>query len=106
MKTSIKILLSGVCFSLGIQKSISQVPPQSDLRMYDIVSGISSARIESDIRTLAGFGTRNTLSDTVSEVRGIGAARRWIKSEFERISAECGNCLEVSYNRGLVKRRR
>ena len=103
MKTSLKILLSGFCFFLGIQNSISQVPPQSDLRMYDIVSGISSARIESDIRSLAEFGTRNTLSDTVSEIRGIGAARRWIKSEFERISAECGNCLEVSYNRGLVK---
>jgi len=43
------------------------------------------------------FGTRNTLSDTLSATRGIGAARRWIKAEFDRISAECGNCLEVFY---------
>src|SRR5690606_11748331 len=44
-----------------------------------------------------------TLSDTVSDTRGIGAARRWIKAEFDRISAACGGCLEVSYQRNLVK---
>jgi hypothetical protein len=49
------------------------------------------------VRRLAGFGTRNTLSDTLSATRGIGAARRWIKSEFDRIAAACGGCLEVSY---------
>ena len=27
--------------------------------------------------------------------RGIGAAREWIKSEFERYSKQCGGCLEV-----------
>ena len=26
---------------------------------------------------------------------GIGAAREWIKSEFERYSRDCGGCLEV-----------
>ncbi|MHB1225555.1 MAG: hypothetical protein ACYC2G_16125, partial [Gemmatimonadaceae bacterium] len=29
--------------------------------------------------------------------RGIGAARRWIRSEFDRVAAACGGCLEVSY---------
>lgn len=37
------------------------------------------------------------MSDTVSNTRGIGAARRWIKAEFEKISEECGGCLEVFY---------
>lgn len=78
------------------------VPPAVDLRMYDIVAAASPQRLEADIRKLAGFGTRNTLSDTVSDTRGIGAARRWIKSEFDRISGECGGCLEVSYQRSLV----
>jgi len=78
-------------------------PAQTDERIYDIVNGVSAKRIESDIRTLAGFGTRNTFSDTVSTTRGIGAARRWIKSEFEKISKACNQCLEVTYNRGLVK---
>ena len=55
--------------------------------------------MEADIRTLAGFGTRNTFSDTLSATRGIGAARRWIKAEFDRISASCGGCYEVVYQR-------
>ena len=79
-----------------------QVPPAIDARIYDIINATSADRIESDIRTLANFGTRNTFSDTVSDTRGIGAARRWIKAEFERISAECGGCLEVFYQRDLV----
>jgi hypothetical protein len=81
----------------------SQVPPQADLKMYAIVDSVSATRLETDIRKLANFGTRHTLSDTLSETRGIGAARRWIKSEFDKISADCGGCLEVFYHRTLVK---
>ena len=77
---------------------------QTDPRMYDIIDGVSAERIESDVTILANFGTRHTLSDTLSQTRGIGAARRWIKSEFERISAACNNCLEVFYQRDLVKK--
>lgn len=80
-------------------------PPQVDMRIYDIVASASPLRIETDIRQLVGFGTRNTLSDTVSNTRGIGAARRWIKDEFERISEAAGGALEVSYQRGLVEGR-
>jgi Zn-dependent M28 family amino/carboxypeptidase len=78
------------------------VPQEFDPRMYDIIGQVSHDRIEQDIRKLVSFGTRNTLSDTTSETRGIGAARRWIKSEFERISTDCGGCLEVFYQRNLV----
>ena len=53
---------------------------------------------------MVNFGTRHTLSDTVSQTRGIGAARRWIKSEFEKISSDCANCLDVSYQKDLVKK--
>ncbi len=79
-----------------------QAPPKEDTRMYDIVAAVSAERIEKDIRTLAGFGTRNTFSDTVSATRGIGAARRWIKGEFDLISKGCKNCLEVFYQKDLV----
>ncbi|MHB1225332.1 MAG: hypothetical protein ACYC2G_14990, partial [Gemmatimonadaceae bacterium] len=72
-------------------------PPAADARIYDIVAAPQPARIEADVRRLAGFGTRNTLSDTLSDSRGIGAARRWIRSEFDRVAAACGGCLEVSY---------
>lgn len=77
--------------------------PQLDPRIYEIAKAPSPERIEADIRKLAGFGTRNTLSDTISETRGIGAARRWIKSEFDKISATCGGCLEVSYQYALAE---
>ncbi len=75
---------------------------QTDVRIYDILNNVSSERLEKDITTLANFGTRNTFSDTISETRGIGAARRWIKSEFEKIAKECKNCLEVSYQKDFV----
>ena len=78
--------------------------------IYEIISEVSSERIKKDVKKLASFGTRHTLSDTLSKKRGIGAARRWIKSSFNKISKECDNCLEISYqknyflkNRRLVK---
>ncbi|MEW6025135.1 MAG: M20/M25/M40 family metallo-hydrolase [Pseudomonadota bacterium] len=52
-----------------------------------IVAEISPKRIETYIKKLASFETRHTMSDTVSDTRGIGAARRWIKSELERCGA-------------------
>jgi Zn-dependent M28 family amino/carboxypeptidase len=66
-------------------------------KLHNIASEISAERIESDIKKLVSFGTRHTLSETKSDTRGIGAARRWIKSEFDKISAECGGCLTVYY---------
>ncbi|MEO0333696.1 MAG: M28 family peptidase, partial [Bacteroidota bacterium] len=72
--------------------------------MYQIIDDVSANRLEQDIRTLADFGTRNTMSDTVSDTRGIGAARRWIKAEFDKISKECGGCLEVFYQHNLTKK--
>jgi hypothetical protein len=68
-----------------------------DARIRQIVAGVSAARIEADIRRMAAFGTRHTMSDTVSQTRGIGASRRWLFAEFQRISQQCGGCLEVRY---------
>lgn len=75
----------------------------TDPKVYEIVDAVSADRLEADIVRLAGFGTRHTMSDTVSDTRGIGAARRWIKAEFERISKACNDCLEVYEQRTLVK---
>lgn len=68
---------------------------QDQAKLHEIAASVSANRIEKDIQTLVDFGTRHTLSETKSNTRGIGAARRWIKAEFEKISAECGGCLEV-----------
>ena len=58
--------------------------------------------IQRDIQALVDFGTRHTLSETESDTRGIGAARRWIKAEFEKISADCGGCLEVYFQSATI----
>ncbi|WP_103864058.1 M28 family peptidase [Aquimarina sp. I32.4] len=75
---------------------------QTDQRVYDIINTISADRIETDIKKLAAFGTRNTFSDTISDTRGIGAARRWIKQEFENVSKQCSGCLSVFYQKDFV----
>jgi hypothetical protein len=71
--------------------------------LYQIIQDASSERLKSDIEKLVSFGTRHTLSDTTSKKKGIGAARRWIKSEFEKISEDCGSCLEVMYVADTIK---
>lgn len=99
-----RIYFTSVLALLITSVSLSaQSPAQTDHRIYDIIQSVSQERIEADIRRLANFGTRHTLSDTTSNTRGIGAARRWIRSEFEKISSECDGCLEVIEQRGLVK---
>ncbi|NAS32866.1 M28 family peptidase [Flavobacteriaceae bacterium R38] len=91
-------------FTIAFLFVLTITTAQTDQRLYDIIDAVSADRLESDIRTLANFGTRNTFSDTVSNTRGIGAARRWIKGEFDKISANCNNCLEVSYQKDFVKK--
>jgi hypothetical protein len=60
---------------------------------------VSAAQIEANIRKLAGFHNRSTLSAadpaSIAAGRGIGAARQWIQSEFLRYSQACGGCLQV-----------
>ena len=75
--------------------SMTLTQAQEKQTLYTIIEGVSSERLENDIQTLVDFGTRHTLSDTLSSSRGIGAARRWIISEFESISKDCNNCLKV-----------
>ncbi|MEH3107988.1 MAG: M20/M25/M40 family metallo-hydrolase [Sphingomonas fennica] len=53
------------------------------------------AALRRTVQTLVGFGTRHTLSTTTDPRRGIGAARRWAASEFERVAKACGGCLAV-----------
>jgi hypothetical protein len=78
------------------------LPAGPDARIRALVAAVSADRLRADVTRLVGFGTRHTLSDTVSETRGIGAARRWVQAEFERISAGCGGCLEVFTVSGMV----
>lgn len=72
--------------------------PSLDPTVSAIVGEISPQRIERTVRTLAAFDTRNTLSETESETRGIGAARRWIRRELESCSRAAGGRLHVDFD--------
>ncbi len=101
-----QLVLAVVAASLPIFSGSAHAQPSAptathDLLVRELIDAVSAERIERDIRTLVGFGTRHTLSETESETRGIGAARRWIKAELDRISDGCGGCLEVSFMRTL-----
>lgn len=84
---------------LAVSPCVAQHQPKPDSRIAQALTQVSPERIKANIEKLASFGTRLTLSaqDEVSlkQGRGIGAAREWIKSEFERYSKDCGGCLEV-----------
>ena len=53
------------------------------------------ARLKANVEKLVSFGTRHTLSSPDDPKRGIGAARKWAKSEFEKMAKACGGCLKV-----------
>ncbi|CAN5881441.1 M20/M25/M40 family metallo-hydrolase [soil metagenome] len=91
-----------LCAALPDAAAAQSVPPARDARVSALVEEVSAERIERDVRTLVAFGTRHTLSDTLSPTRGIGAARRWIEAELATISAACDGCLEVSYQRAMI----
>ncbi|GAA4270610.1 M28 family peptidase [Hyunsoonleella aestuarii] len=89
-----------LCFTLLLYLNFTHSQNPNDI--YNIIEAVSAERIQNNIQTLVNFGTRNTFSDTISETRGIGAARRWIKKKFETISNKCDECLEVFYQKDFV----
>jgi hypothetical protein len=83
------------------QLGVCQAAPEmkADAQIAAALRQVSAQRIRADIEKLVSFGTRLTLSaqdaESIAAGHGIGAAREWIKSEFERYSKDCGGCLEV-----------
>ncbi|MEA2705549.1 MAG: hypothetical protein QOH22_337 [Gemmatimonadaceae bacterium] len=69
------------------------------------IAEISAARIRDTDSTLVSFGTRHTMSDTVSNVRGIGAARRYLFAKLSGFSKACGGCLRVEYDPAMIEMR-
>jgi len=70
-----------------------------DTQISAALRQVSAERIQRTIEKLVSFQTRSTISAqdpaSIAAGHGIGAAREWIKSEFERYSRDCGGCLEV-----------
>jgi hypothetical protein len=99
--TELRVLAIVVSFSSLIQVQLMAQNPSDylDPQIKAALNQISAGQIQSNIEKLVSFQTRVTISAqdsaSISAGRGIGAAREWIKSEFERYSRECGGCLEV-----------
>ena len=90
-----------VCLGFSQEKPTTDKfgPAGADPRITAALQELSAKQIQADIEKLVSFGTRSTISTqdgaSILAGRGIGAAREWIKAEFERYSKECGGCLEV-----------
>ncbi|HET9514743.1 MAG TPA: M20/M25/M40 family metallo-hydrolase [Gemmatimonadales bacterium] len=85
-------LTAAILFAVPLQAQ------SADPRITALIESISAERLAATVQALEGFGTRNTLSDTVSSTRGIGAARRWIAAQFQQASPE----LQVTFDRHVV----
>ena len=86
-KLSLALLLAGAASAQAAEAAADRPLPARQAEIDAIVKEISPQRIQAYVNKLVSFGTRHTMSDTTSETRGIGAARRWIKSEMERCGA-------------------
>jgi hypothetical protein len=79
--------------------AIAATPPQTPApaaAMTQIAREVEPAAVRETVERLVAFGTRHTLSDTTSETRGIGAARRWVAGRFEALGARCGGAFELA----------
>lgn len=88
------ILVLGL-LAAGAAHAGNALPPPEPVGLRELAEPVSAGELRATIAKLVGFGTRHTLSDTKSDKRGIGAARRWVKSRFEAISKDCDGCLRV-----------
>ena len=84
----------------------AQPSPTEHALLHELAAQVSPEREHATIARLVAFGTRHTLSDTKSPTRGIGAARRWVASEFEAMSKDCGGCLTIAAPSEIVTGRR
>jgi len=89
--------ISLVCL-LNYSAVLAQNVVKRDPVIEGMLSEVSTVNLEATVRKLVSFQTRHTLSDTLSKTTGIGAARNWIKSEFEQYSKASGGKLQVSFD--------
>jgi hypothetical protein len=94
------VVLTAVLMLVPVTAAAQPAAADRDPRIAALVTSISESRLEQLLRTLVRFGTRNTLSDTSSPTRGIGAARQWLLEELTRTSPR----LQVSFDTHRLKK--
>jgi len=98
-------LALGASGTLCRAQEVALEPPRlaadrhTDAHIAEAIRQISADPIRQTIEKLVSFQNRSTISaqddESIKAGKGIGAAREWIKAEFERYSKDCGGCLEV-----------
>jgi hypothetical protein len=88
-----KILLLILLFSSG--KVISQTIIQRDTEIEQMLKEVSPDSLQSYIKAMVAFGTRNTLSTQTNPKRGIGAARNWVLSKFNQFVGQSNGRLSA-----------
>ena len=91
---ALSIALTGLMLVSGSAAAQTPVSPEHAL-LHQVAGEVRPERMRADIEAMVSFGTRHTMSETQSDTRGIGAARRWAQREFEAISRDCGGCLTI-----------
>jgi Peptidase family M28 len=82
---SISVLFFFLSFSVS-QNLFSQTTLDPEIKK--MVSEVQSESLQKTINKLVSFGTRHTLSDPKNMQRGIGAAQKWVKDEFDTYALE------------------
>ncbi len=77
-----KIIFLVVFFLSAVINSFSQQIIKKDAEIEAMVKEISVDSLTQNLTKLVSFGTRATLSNQSSSVKGIGAARAWILTRF------------------------
>ncbi len=88
-----------------LASATGQVPDKNPL-IEEMLSEVSVDSLESTIRKLVSFGTRHSLSETKSDTRGIGAARRWVLQRFETYAAQSDGRFEAYLDPFIVEKGR
>ena len=88
---------------LGTERTDVTMGLRRDPAISTLISEISAARMRETDSILVSFGTRHTMSDTLSSARGIGAARRFLFDRLVSYSRDCGGCLEVELDDAMVE---
>ena len=96
LRVSVSLIFLLLALNISTPAQQAQLSAKQNPKIEKILSEISAANIEASIRRLVSFGTRHTLSVQDDPQRGIGAARTWIKAEFDRYSKESGGRLVVT----------
>jgi hypothetical protein len=76
----VPIVLALTLTSISFSQEIRHPKVAVMLQMVD------AKRLHGTVAKLVSFGTRNTLSETASETRGIGASRRYLAAEFTALA--------------------